>query len=498
MIFLLSTLLSPVAEAAAPEFVEISEPFELLENGGRGTWPRLIPRAADPPGDTGDSGERYPGGWWLLMSHGVDLFYRELDLDMKVVFESPNNLTNHGGLVDHSIAICPDGGVMNAASSTTTLVDDTLVIFRWDADLNLINSYTLVEEDSLVYADAPSVCSAEFTATGGFMYRYEEGERETVSMYILDPETAAHTDTWEVTAEPTWFGGTLLWDPQREAALTVRMPPGGDVAYFTQLDPDGGGEIHRWDVFLAEGDDAAFWPVRAIQLGDHWVMPIVYQPGDESFRQGDGDIYLVLMDNDFDLVSKTLIADYDGTPGGKQPWVALREGTLGMSWISENTPYAASIQVNFPPDAAAVSPIEVVVGEEASLDGSASSDVLDDELSFGWTMLAQPEGSVAAVADADAEVATLVPDLEGLYLLSLEVSDGSLSDNALVEVIAVPPPPEDTGEPDSGEADSGDASDTGASPAAGGTAVRCSCGGESAAWLVLLALGVARRRRRRP
>jgi len=499
MLQVLLTLLSPSAESAAPEFVEISEPFELLENGGGGNWARLIPRPADPPDDTADSGEAYPGGWWLLMSHGVDLFYRELDLDMKVVRESPTNMTNHGGLVDHSIAICPDGGILDAASSTTTLTDDTLVIFRWDADLNLINSYTLAEEGALVYADAPSVCAAEFTATGGFMYRYEEGELETVNLYVLDPDTAELLDTWSVTSEPSWFGATLLWDPLREAAVSVRMPPGGDVAHFTQLDPDGGGETHRWDVIIAEEGDAAFWPVRAIQLGDHWVMPVVYQAADEEYRQGGGDIYVALMDNDFDLVSVTKVGDYDGGAGGIQPWVALLEGTLGVSWSAENRPYAVSIDVNFPPEAAAEGPLEVVVGEVATIDGSASSDILDDELSYSWSMLVQPEGSTATLADVDAVAATLVPDLEGLYMVTLEVSDGSLSDTAVIELIAVAAPPEDSGGADSGEVDTSSpdgGDDTAGAPADGGPAVRCACGGGSAAWLLLLTLGVVRRRRR--
>lgn len=498
MLYVLLTLLSPSADSAAPEFVEISEPFALLENGGGGNWARLIPRPADPPDDAADSGEAYPGGWWLLMSHGVDLFYRELDLDMKVVRESPTNMTNHGGLVDHSIAICPDGGVLDAASSTTTLTDDTLVIFRWDADLNLVNSYTLADGGSLVYADAPSVCTAEFTATGGFMYRYEEGERDTVNLYVLDPDTAELLDTLSVTAEPSWFGAALLWDPFREAAVSVRMPPGGNVAHFSQLDLEAGGETHRWDVFVAEDGDAAFWPVRAIQLGDHWVMPVVYHPVDEEFQRG-GDIYLALMDNDFDLISMTLLADYEGGMAGMQPWVALLDGRLGVSWSADNKPFAVSIDVNFPPEAAAEGPLEVLVGEVATLDGSASSDVLDDELSFSWSMLVQPEGSVSALADADAEVATLVPDLEGRYMVTLEVSDGSLTDTAVIELIAVTLPPEDTGEVDSGEPDSGEVDggdDTAAAPVDGESGVRCSCGGGSAAWLLLVTLGVVRRRRR--
>ncbi len=66
----------------------------------------------------------------------------------------------------------------------------------------------------------------------------------------------------------------------------------------------------------------------------------------------------------------------------------------------------------------------VVVGDLVALDGSGSSDVDGDPLSYLWTLDAAPAGSLAAVADPTSVTATLEPDLVGAYTVSLTVHDG--------------------------------------------------------------------------
>lgn len=56
--------------------------------------------------------------------------------------------------------------------------------------------------------------------------------------------------------------------------------------------------------------------------------------------------------------------------------------------------------------------------------GSASTDADRDTLSYAWSISSAPAGSNAALAGADTVSPTLVPEVPGVYLLSLVVSDG--------------------------------------------------------------------------
>lgn len=65
----------------------------------------------------------------------------------------------------------------------------------------------------------------------------------------------------------------------------------------------------------------------------------------------------------------------------------------------------------------------VIVGTTAILDGTASSDPELDTLSYSWTISVAPAGSIAALSGADTATAILTPDVEGIYTVTLEVSD---------------------------------------------------------------------------
>jgi chitinase len=67
------------------------------------------------------------------------------------------------------------------------------------------------------------------------------------------------------------------------------------------------------------------------------------------------------------------------------------------------------------------------LGASVALNGSASSDDNGTALTFTWTLASRPAGSAAALGSPDAAVATFVPDLEGVYVARLVVSDGVLS-----------------------------------------------------------------------
>jgi hypothetical protein len=65
----------------------------------------------------------------------------------------------------------------------------------------------------------------------------------------------------------------------------------------------------------------------------------------------------------------------------------------------------------------------VIAGSTVFLDGTGSTDPESDPLSYSWGLVSVPTGSAAILSAADTATANFVADLEGAYIVTLEVSD---------------------------------------------------------------------------
>jgi hypothetical protein len=68
-----------------------------------------------------------------------------------------------------------------------------------------------------------------------------------------------------------------------------------------------------------------------------------------------------------------------------------------------------------------------LVNDSVQLDGSASSDVDGDTLTYKWSVVFKPGGSNAKLSSTDVETPTMVVDVVGTYTLQLIVNDGTVS-----------------------------------------------------------------------
>jgi alpha-tubulin suppressor-like RCC1 family protein len=73
---------------------------------------------------------------------------------------------------------------------------------------------------------------------------------------------------------------------------------------------------------------------------------------------------------------------------------------------------------------------KVSTGAVVTLDGSGSSDADGDPLTYSWSLASAPGGSAAALSDPTAASPTFIADLEGTYVVSLVVNDGSVDSPA--------------------------------------------------------------------
>lgn len=100
------------------------------------------------------------------------------------------------------------------------------------------------------------------------------------------------------------------------------------------------------------------------------------------------------------------------------------------------------VDANVPPVADAGPAQQVAIGATVVLDGSRSRDANGDTLVYVWSLVSRPAGSAARIINAAGSTASLVADVEGVYVAGLVVNDGNAdSAAATVAITAIPPPP---------------------------------------------------------
>ena len=138
------------------------------------------------------------------------------------------------------------------------------------------------------------------------------------------------------------------------------------------------------------------------------------------------------------------LAQLDGTDTVTPTFQADIQGSYVVSLIvSDDEDDSESVRVtitaserNAAPVAKAGDDQDVVEGDTVRLDGSASSDANDDEISYQWRFTSRPSGSAAALTDTAAAAPEFTADEAGTYVLELVVNDGELdsaSDNVTIE-----------------------------------------------------------------
>lgn len=221
---------------------------------------------------------------------------------------------------------------------------------------------------------------------------------------------------------------------------------------------------------LSIGGDANAQNLVVGQIGDDYEIRLLHTDKDNKAKPR-------LITNDAagttDLVH--LVHTYDGTEerlylnGVQHPTTVVRSGTyanwdlsdmlnvaneasgdrgwlgdLYLAAIFDRAMTAAEVTQNFlagPPTSntlptANAGPDQTVPRNTlVTLDGSGSSDVENDPLTFNWSLTNQPAGSTAILTNPTSENPTFTPDVNGNYTIELIVNDGT--DNSAPDTVVI-------------------------------------------------------------
>lgn len=97
-----------------------------------------------------------------------------------------------------------------------------------------------------------------------------------------------------------------------------------------------------------------------------------------------------------------------------------------------NNQAPAETPKNNPPVASVGSNIVINTPDEVILDGSNSSDEDGDALTYSWSIVSAPTGSVAQISDVTIASPGFIPDVLGNYEFNLVISDGQADSEAVV------------------------------------------------------------------
>lgn len=488
------------SDALASDYLtKIGEPVQL--NSNNGTWPRSLARETDD-GSV---------GWWFVMARGGELYGHEMDADLQLADDLGTPLTGRSDLTDHGFAPCADGGAIDAASVLGDVADDTLVIFRFDKDLNLVGEDTPVAKDTTYrFNDAPAICHEGLTGAGGFMPQdpgaVEEGDISPFYKLNDDAETYTNAGDSMIVMSPTNFGASWIYDENNEWYINAKAQwSGGNMKLFFH---DGDLIEVREDMWLELREPAEdyelYWPARMLYVDDHFYIVMISRDQDEEWQQDKGNVFIAILDAAYNIVELNQITNYEGPIGAFQPYMERQGSEILVTYTYDLKPYGVLIELdNAAPTADAGDDQTVKVGDTVTLDGTGSNDPDGEDITYAWSFVGVPDGSAADISGADSATATFVADVEGSYVVSLSVSDGGEPVDDAVIITAT----EEGGNPDSGEPtddsdpstddsegstdDSGSTGDGGD----GGDCGRCSTGPTAIGLLALAAIGLVRRRR---
>jgi hypothetical protein len=304
--------------AFAQEFVtEIGEPVELRSAGA---WVRVLPDEE---------------GWKVALGSNQSFYVAELnktgegfeDWEMSPKYQ----VTETSGLIDHAIKKCPDGSYLHVASGNANdgTQNDMAHIWHYDANFSVLGYQSFTEGIGTHSHNDPNLICSSIAVGVAFSI---QGFDFATDLFVLNSNLEV-TDVIPLEPYPRANGGAMLTDEVEKQVHFIGMAHNQPL-HINSYDED-------WTLLASNEADIlgqplrAYWPQGFIEVGDYYL--IAHMGKDDSWLGSDkGDVFLSVLDKQFDFIEQYRITSYEDGDAAMRPWVARRGSQLLLSFDAYN------------------------------------------------------------------------------------------------------------------------------------------------------------------
>jgi hypothetical protein len=149
------------------------------------------------------------------------------------------------------------------------------------------------------------------------------------------------------------------------------------------------------------------WTMGSIPSGSSATLSSAISPNPKFTADVAGTYSAILMVNDGKVESTASVVTITASAANSAP--------VANAGLQQNVPLSTTV----------------------TLDGSGSSDANNDFITYKWTLITKPAGSIAMLASATSAKPTFRADVSGTYVATLIVNDGKLDSVAAATTVTV-------------------------------------------------------------
>jgi hypothetical protein len=287
-------------------------------------------------------------GWLYMIGTGGNWLVSETDADHVASGQGQLVAPDFDQMVDRGIARCPDRGWLLAASGNVDDYNDTLWVWRFDEDWNLLGHSTPVDRGTGVATnDMALVCSTFFTGVG--IIEFGGGGGGNASILIELDSEAQVIGTHTLSGLPGLSGGAIIADEDSETLMVVGAEgfQGGSELAFAWMDKDLNITASKTvGVSGLPSNSRIYWPQGLMKVGDLYLVTHMARDESEGFQADEGQVWVQVFDADLNHLEGRQITQNSPPMGSMRPGFARRGETLSVSWDSTNVPIVVDVTLD--------------------------------------------------------------------------------------------------------------------------------------------------------